>query len=150
MDHKITRAKARVEEADISKRNKDLILEYCDDRANGFFGSEVGKHRLGKLLSFTKEIALRIKKDMDKVTEADIKKFIKRINEREDYSEWTRSDYKKILKLWLKWLKSIRLFRFWMGETINSQSYQLKPWGRSLKKLYWTLHRKYITFFRKR
>ncbi len=40
---------------------------------------------------------------MNKITEEDIKKFITSLNEA-DYSEWTRADYKKILKNWLRWL----------------------------------------------
>ncbi len=87
----------------ISQKNKDLVNEYCNDKANGFFGQEIGKQRLVKLFCLCRQIIHKIDIDMDKITEEHIKKFLITLNET-DYSEWTRADYKKLLKNWLRWL----------------------------------------------
>jgi len=49
-------------------------------------------------------IATKLDKDLDKVTKRDIKNFIADIQQREDYSPWTKQGYKVIVKKFYQWL----------------------------------------------
>jgi len=88
---------------DISARNKELILKFCDD----CFSEGLSTARVVKCLSTLKEIARMLGKDFDSATKDDIKAFVARI-ERSRYSEWTKHDYKAILKKFYRWLKGLQ------------------------------------------
>lgn len=100
-DLKYERAKGNLEKSTISRRNKDLILNF--DKICQIEG--LGKPRRIKLVS-TLVILARdyLKKDFDKVTKEDLKNAVLNIDSRDDYSVWTKQGYKSILKKFYKWL----------------------------------------------
>ncbi|MCK4635010.1 MAG: tyrosine-type recombinase/integrase [Candidatus Aenigmarchaeota archaeon] len=84
----------------VSDNNKSLIKEFsviCS--ANGLTSSRIRKY----VYTLTK-IAKWLKKDFDKANKSDIVKLIQKI-EKEDYTDWTKHDYKVVTKRFYKWLK---------------------------------------------
>jgi integrase/recombinase XerD len=83
------------------RNNKPLInqfLEFC--RANG-----IGELRIKKYQYTLPKISKMLGKDFRKVAKEDMIKLIARI-EQSDYSEWTKHDYKAIIKRFYKWINS--------------------------------------------
>ncbi|MFH0978701.1 MAG: site-specific integrase [Candidatus Woesearchaeota archaeon] len=91
----------QVKSADISARNKKLIMQLYSDLVIG----NISKPRLIKYLNYLKIIAQRVNIDFDKMTIDDVKEFIRSIQERADYSPWTKQAYKVILRKLFKWMK---------------------------------------------
>jgi len=58
--------------------------------------------RLNKIKNIIKKSKKIIRKDLTKLTITDITKFLKHINN-SDYRQWTKNDYKKIFKSFIKW-----------------------------------------------
>ena len=98
---KLKSSVALVEKADISARNKKIILDFRDYCSlNG-----IGIARTVRYMGVMKDWANLIKVDFDKVSKEDIIKAVRIIQEREHYSPWTKSTYKSMLKRFYKWLK---------------------------------------------
>ncbi|UCG95385.1 MAG: hypothetical protein JSV92_05115, partial [archaeon] len=84
----------------VSRNNKSLIKEFSDRcSADGLTSSRIRKY----IYTLTK-IAKWLKKDFDKADKPDIVKLIQKI-EKEEYTDWTKHDYKLVIKRFYKWLK---------------------------------------------
>lgn len=86
----------RIQGCELTPRNKELLKKFYDQ-------NQVGKLRQLKTLKVLRNIGLKLNKDFDKTTKEDIQEYVNWLN-KSDYSEWTRHDYKAILKLFYKWL----------------------------------------------
>lgn len=87
-----------LDETLISEKNKDLIKEFIIDQS----ATKVGIQRRMKLITSLKQICLYLKIDLDQITETKIKLFDHDIELRYSSAN-TRSDYRKILKQFLRW-----------------------------------------------
>jgi len=102
-DHELqyARGKEHLEKAEISQRNKELILKF--DEACSL--ERLGKSRKIKIMSYLVILARDyIKADFDKATKEQLKQAVLKIDAREDFSVWTRHSYKTILKKFYRWL----------------------------------------------
>jgi len=88
-----------VKQANISKRNKELIFSMVNDLVL----KNISKPRLVKYLGTLKLIAMKLGKDLDKATEEDLKKFIGEIQQK-NYSVWTKGSYKIVTRKFYQWL----------------------------------------------
>lgn len=98
------RLERRIELINSSKRilksnKKSLIKFYHSCIAEG-----LGVPRIEKCLCHLYQIACLFKKPFARCTKRDVVNLIEAI-ERRDYSEWTKHDYKVILKKFFKWLR---------------------------------------------
>jgi site-specific recombinase XerD len=92
-----------VKEADISDRNKELILSYVDDLVlNG-----ISIPRRLRTLSTLKMCGRVLDKDFDKVEILGVKKIVSHI-EQCDYTYWTKYTHKVIIRLFFKWIKGTK------------------------------------------
>ena len=91
----------RLKKAKTSEKNKQLILEFRD------FASldGLGLPRIVRYLEILKDWAVILETDFDKATKEDITRAVRIIQENE-YSAWTKSTYKIMLKRFYKWLKN--------------------------------------------
>lgn len=99
-DYKIKKHVKNIEVSKISNKNKKLIFNFMND----MIADGLSKARILKYLVFLKKIIIIVNKDFDKITEADVKNFVMKI-ETENYSLWTKHDYKVIIKKFIKWIK---------------------------------------------
>lgn len=84
------------EDSKLSERNKELLLKF--QRQN-----QTGKLRQVKLLKSIRLIGYYLNKDFDKVTKEDIESYVNYLTN-SNYAEWTKYDYKTILKIFYRWL----------------------------------------------
>jgi len=84
----------------LGKENSDAILRFYKQLA----AEGIGNARIIKYVSSLRRIASFFNKPFRKVTKDDIIDFIAKI-EQEDYSEWTKTNYKFILRKFYKWLR---------------------------------------------
>ena len=92
-------AMERLENGSLSLRNKELIRKFVNDLSF----ENLGTARLSKYAYKMQLIAKQFAKDLDAVTVDDIKQVVSQIQQRTDYSAWTRKDYKGIIKRFYKW-----------------------------------------------
>lgn len=59
--------------------------------------------RLEKIKGIIEKSRKIIDKDLDKLKITDITKFLREVNNHEYFTEWTKNDYKKIFKSFIKW-----------------------------------------------
>ncbi len=101
--HKINRklelALKRVKSSHISKQNKDIILEFHDYA----FSIGLSKKRILKYLDTLLKLSEWLDAPLEKASKEDIIKLIRKIEEK-DYAEWTKKDYKIVIKRFYKWL----------------------------------------------
>jgi integrase/recombinase XerD len=69
-------------------------------------GEGIKRARLLKYLNLLPAIARYLKKDFEKTTERDLRKFLAEINQSK-YVEWTKSDYRVTLKRFFRWLRHL-------------------------------------------
>ena len=100
---KLDSAVKMVKEAQISERNKQLILEFRD------FASLDGLSlpRILRYLGVLKDWAKIMNVDFDKASKEDIVRAVRIIQENENYRPWTKATYKIMLKRFYKWLKKV-------------------------------------------
>lgn len=101
-DMRYDRGRNQLLESSISDKNKKLIMQF--DRICVLEGlTKARRYKLiNTLLNFAKQY---FPKDFDKATKKDIQNAILKIEKREDYSPWTKQNYKSIVKKFYKWLK---------------------------------------------
>jgi len=99
-EKKFESALRKMQTSNISKRNKKLIEKFY----NFCFANGIGKPRVVKYLGTLRQLAEWLKKDFDKVKQADIERVVTSIQQREDYTEWTKTDYNITLKKFYKWV----------------------------------------------
>jgi len=90
----------RVKNSCIDKENKKKILEfYHECIVRGY-----SKARIIKYIDTLEAIAKILKKPFSQAGKEDIVELIERIEEK-NYSDWTKRDYKVILRVFFKWLR---------------------------------------------
>ncbi|MHA1972608.1 MAG: tyrosine-type recombinase/integrase [Candidatus Hodarchaeales archaeon] len=81
------------------KNNKQIIRRFHRE----IVAQGVGLGRQIKYLSTLRSISNKLGKDFEKVTKDDVIDFIGKL-EQSNYSEWTKRDYRQILKRFYRWL----------------------------------------------
>lgn len=99
-DRILERTLDKLRGCDIDKESKDEILEFV----NQGLLEGLSKPRLIKYASTLKQMAKLLKKPFLKARKEDILTLVRKI-ERKDYSDWTKRDYKIVLKKFFKWLR---------------------------------------------
>jgi integrase/recombinase XerD len=97
---RLTRAKIYIKNLNIRNRNRNHILnfiEYLDAEGLTLVRQTKYCYTLGTLSKL-------INKDFSKITKDDVVKLINKINEK-DYTEWTKRDFKIVLKRLIKFIK---------------------------------------------
>lgn len=112
----LSNALTLVKESDLSKENKNLILEF----ANNCLARGLTKLRVRKYLFHLKRIAQELKKPFDKADRKDIERIINWLNETE-YSPNTQADFRVAMKVFYKYLEAEKL-----GITIRELEMQRK------------------------
>jgi len=92
---------------EISEHNKKLLLKYLQDKLS----ENVGYRRLLRLSEIIRDYAKGIKKDMDKVTEKDLREYISKL-ESSNYAEWTKLTYKIVIRNFYRKLNDNELPKF--------------------------------------
>lgn len=102
-DHKkkLMRAKERVKSLKIPQNNKNLILQFAEQLS----AEGLSIVRQVKYLYTLGRIAISMDKDFSKTDKQDIVQFCNDINN-SDYAEWTKHNYRVIIKRFYKWLKN--------------------------------------------
>jgi len=91
---------SRIDESSIDRKCKSLILDFYND----CLSRGLSKARIVKYLDTIERIARLLKKPFKEATKDDIIRLVREIEEKE-YSDWTKHDYKIILKIFYRWLK---------------------------------------------
>lgn len=97
----LERELAKLRTNSLGKENSETILRFYRQ----LVAEGLGIARQIKYLSTMRRIASLLNKSFEEATKDDIINFVARI-EQQDYSEWTKRDYKIILKKFYKWLRS--------------------------------------------
>ena len=120
----LTLAKNRVENEDeISNHNKKLILSFLDF----LLSDNVHAQRIHKYAYTLVKIAKMLGKPFDKANELDIQQLVKKIVT-SNFSEWTKHDYKAVLKRFYGWLNKTgktRLDLSWIRLTMKKNQIKL-------------------------
>jgi len=109
---------------DLSRKNKKLLLDFT----NYLIAQGISKGRVVKYLNHLRRVAEIAEKDLDKIGREDLVKIVGEIQKSENYSEWTKHDYKVALKKFFKWLKGEqegRLFTDWFKVTVKNNNKKL-------------------------
>jgi len=99
-EHKLNLAIKRIEKKNITEENKKLILKFKEE----CFALGLSVKRVLFYMNYLPNIAEWLGKDFTRITKDDLKKIISEI-ERRDYSEWTKQDYRVVIKRFFKWFK---------------------------------------------
>ena len=84
---------------EISKCNKKLL----NDFSNQLIAQGISEGRVLKYLSHLVKIIKLLKKDLDKVTKQDIINLVGYIERNQNWTAWTKHDFKVTLKKFYKW-----------------------------------------------
>lgn len=96
----LERTLKNLESKDITKKNKQLIKNFVSFlAANG-----VGKLRQEKYVYGLQHIAEWLDIDFDKATKTDIQRVCGKIENKDDFTDWTKHDYKVYIKKFYTWL----------------------------------------------
>ncbi len=112
-----------LERSRISKKNKELILEFQDYA----FSSGLTKTRILKYVNTLRKLAEWLDVSFTGATKKEIMRLIRQIEQKE-YSEWTKHDYKVILKKFYKWLNGDEEYPEkvrWMKTTFKKKNQKL-------------------------
>ncbi len=96
----LERAIARVNSSKISATNKKLIMDFLDECTSNGLSIDRVLFYLNRLYKITQ----LLKKDFTKATKQDIKDLVRKIELNQDYSAWTKHDYKVSIKKFYQWL----------------------------------------------
>jgi integrase/recombinase XerD len=97
----LQRILVRVKNSQISEMNKNLIMSFYDDCVS----SRLSVNRILFYIYKLFRIIHLLGKDLSDATEEDIKEIVRRVELNEDYTEWTKSNYRVTLKKFYKWLE---------------------------------------------
>lgn len=101
VDKKYETTRERLNKADISQHNKDLIMNF----EKNCVLERLGKWRRIRIMSNLLILARDyLKKDFDKATKEDLRELVFKLDSREDWSVWTKHTHKTILKKFYRWL----------------------------------------------
>ena len=98
---RLQHALRRVEESDLSRENKDVILAF----ANYLQVKGLTSARAEKYVITLRMIALTLKKDFRNATREDLENYILQFRARQDRSVWTKTDYAVTLHRFYRWLE---------------------------------------------
>lgn len=127
-ERKYTTAQTDLRTCALSPRSKSLIEAFINDLVL----ENLTKQRLTKYIRTLKLIGLRLGKDLDTVDETDLKKWVSNIQQRSDYTVWTKHDYKLVLRRFYKWLQKSHQFSTdisWINLKINRAEKKLPSEG---------------------
>jgi site-specific recombinase XerD/ribosomal protein L40E len=99
---KLAAAEARIGKAAIGDKNKGLILDF----KKHLVLRDISTGRIVKYVNTLKQIAVNMKMDFDAATKKDIERIVAEIQQNESFSEWTKRDYKQIIKTFYQWLRN--------------------------------------------
>ncbi len=99
-DRRIVTILERINSSSINKKNKVAILDFYRD----LLSRGLSKGRVFKYLYTLHNIAKILKKPFAKTTKNDIAELIRKIEER-NYADWTKHDYKVVLKVFFRWFR---------------------------------------------
>lgn len=99
-ERRLEKVLSRINKSPIGREDKSLILEFYDD----CLSRGLSKARILKCLDTIERIAKLLRKPFKNATKEDIACFVREIEEK-DYTDWTKHDYKIILKIFYRWLK---------------------------------------------
>lgn len=99
-ERRIKRVLEKIDESSISQRNKKLILGYYRDRMS----SGLSKPRQYKYLYTLERLARVFKDDFENANKDSIMNLVSYF-ENGHYSDWSKHDYKVILKIFFRWLR---------------------------------------------
>ena len=125
-DKQLVSTLERMKSSSISNKNKAIIEKF----GNSCFATGIGKPRVIKYVQTLKTLALWLKKDLEKANREDIKKVVTSIQQRSDYSEWTKKDFKVPFEQDLNYLKDLYGF-------ITSRKTQDDMTIKGLSYVYW-------------
>ena len=91
----------QLKNSSISSKNKELITKFLDES----LAEGIGKLRLSKCVIILKKIAQKLDKDFDKTTKQDIVNYVRDLGLNDNYTDWTKYDYKVTLKKFYKIIK---------------------------------------------
>ncbi len=97
---KLVSTEKRIENSEITERNKQLLFEFRDFLIlQGVKAPRIEKHldNLGRVLKW-------LGKDADKATKRDIEVIVAKITRSRTISDWTKYDYKRSIKAFWTWL----------------------------------------------
>jgi site-specific recombinase XerD len=101
-DRQLERLENNIREApDISDGNKMAILDFYSHK----YSTGLSPMRLVKYLDMLQRLARMLKKDFRAADRQDIVKLVGDIERNRSYGEWTKHDYKVVLKHFYKWLR---------------------------------------------
>ncbi|MEM3382296.1 MAG: site-specific integrase [Nitrososphaeria archaeon] len=123
-DRRLKRLEESISEGYLSKRNRKLLLDF----ANYLLAQGISKGRVVKYLGHLKHVSELVEKDLDKVKQEDLVRIVGEIQKSEEYSEWTKHDYKVALKKFFKWLKGEqegKIFTDWFKVTVKNNNKKL-------------------------
>ncbi len=121
-----------IKKANISERNKQLILENNEN----LILEGLSKPRLCKYIEILKLLAQRLDKDFDKATKEDLRQIVSDIQQ-EKYSPWTKQTYKVILRRFYKRLveeKKVEDIASWINIRMKRSEKKLPSEGDLLKE----------------
>jgi integrase/recombinase XerD len=105
--------KRYIEKLEITPKNKNLILQFVEQlSAEGLTPIRQTKY----LYAFGKISELLDGKDFSKLTKQDITKYCSKVNNA-DYTEWTKRDFRIMIKRFMKWLREQE------GQTFDKHQY---------------------------
>ena len=107
----------------ITRRNKKLIMDFVEYS----FARGLTTVRVVKYIFHLTKLAELLGKDFDKATKKDIQRVIAKI-ERENYSAWTKKDFRSMLKRFYKWLNDDKGYPEqvrWIKSTISKKDVKL-------------------------
>ena len=107
----------------ITRRNKKLIMDFVEYS----FARGLTTVRVVKYVFHLTKLAELLGKDFDKATKKDIQRVVAEI-ERENYSAWTKKDFRSMLKRFYKWLNDDKGYPEqvrWIKSTISKKDVKL-------------------------
>ena len=113
-----------LERSKISDKNKRIILEFVDE----LILEGISKPRIIKYIQSLNIIAKWVKLELDKVSVEDLKRFVAYLQQKSDYSVWTKQSYKVIIRKFYTWVnkkKSRNLDLSWISLRISRSDKKL-------------------------
>ena len=112
-----------IQKSSISKENKDIILEFQDY----VFAEGLTKTRILKYLNMLRKLGEWLGIPFTRAKKENIMELVRYI-ENQNYSEWTKHDYKVILKKFFKWLRGDQEYPEevkWIKTTIKKNNHKI-------------------------
>lgn len=96
----LKRARIKARHLDTSPQNRRDILTFADN----CFSEGLSIRRVVKYLGMLGKLSKLFRRDFREATRSDVEYVVRRI-ERSDYKEWTKHDYRVVLRIFFRWLR---------------------------------------------